>query len=403
MATRLRFAHPSFLFPLMLGLLGCGNALAAPELSGFINAMGGYAMERDTLGYTADSLTFEQDSLLGVQVSGRLTEKISATGQLLAQGRDDYNLEASWAYVTYEVSSQTQLRMGRFRTPLFFYSDFLHVGYAQHWISPPDEVYGLPFNNVDGMDVNYTFALGRTDAKLQLYFGSNEDEFITDHSSTPLDIRLEEQMGIVGSLNRGWLNVRASFHQATRLSIENFAEQLLPAPFGTVGGLTAAITELGDSYDFVAGADFVTSQLDIEDITAEFSEAAIKMQGQYLFFIAEGTLLTFDDSPIAKQRRHLVSLGAQVRQTTLYLTYARANDEPVDFTSAVPPIAGVTEAVQTALTQLTQSLSRESETASIGLRYDLAPGAAFKLEISENTIPERNQSNLVRFGFHLVF
>jgi hypothetical protein len=379
------------------------SAMATPEVSGFINAVGGYAMERPTQGYEADNLTFERDSLLGLQVSGRLNDKMSATGQLLAQGQDDFTTEASWAYLTYEFSQATQFRMGRFRTPLFLYSDFLHVGYAQHWMSPPEEVYGLPFDSVNGVDLNYGFSLGRTDAKLQMYFGSSQGDFTPDNADTPLHIRLREQMGVVGSLNRGWFTARASFHQVTRLSIDNFGEQSLPDPFGNVEGLSAAITNLGSIYGFEENADFVVSQLDLRDVTAEFSEAAIRMQGQHLFLVAEGTLLTFDDSAIAKQRRHLVSMGTQLHNTTLYLTYARANDEPVDLAGAIPLIPGVTDGVQMALSGLTQSYTLESETASIGLRLDLTAGAAFKLEISENTLPHNDQSNLVRFGFHLVF
>jgi len=395
--------RPYLLLLLIFFLTPYKIAFAAPEVSGFINAVGGYAMERPTLGYEPDNLTFERDSLLGIQVSGRLNGKISATGQLLARGRDSYDVSASWAYLTYEFSQATRLRMGRFRTPLFFYSDFLHVGYAQHWISPPEEVYGLPFDSVNGVDLNYDFSLGRTDAKLQMYFGSSQGEYLPDNTDTPLDIRLREQMGVAGSLNRGWLNARISFHQVTRLTIENFAEQALPAPFGNVGGLAAAITDLGSIYGFGENAAFVNAQLELRDVTVEFSEVAVKLQGQHLFLIAEGTLLTFNDSAIAKQRRHLASLGTQFHNTTLYLTYARANDEPVDLARAIPNIAGVTEGFQMILAGLSQSYSLESETTSIGLRYDLTTGSAVKLEISENTLPHNNQSNLVRFGFHVVF
>lgn len=388
---------------LLLSILVPMKVMATPEVSGFISAIGGYAMERPTLGYDADDLTFERNSLLGLQISERLGDKISATGQLLARGSDRYNAEVTWAYLTYEFSQTTQLRMGRLRTPLFFYSDFLHVGYAQHWVSPPDEVYGLPFDSVNGMDLNYMFSLGRTDAKLQMYFGSSQGDYTPTHTDTPLNIRLREQMGVVGSLNRSWLSARLSFHQVTRLTIENFTDQLLPAPFNDVSGLAAAIADLGGIYGFEENANFVISQLELRDVTAEFSEAAIKLQGQHLFLIAEGTLLTFDDSAIAKQRRHLLSLGTQLRDTSLYLTYARANDEPVDLAGAIPLIPGVTDSFQLVLSALTQSLSLESETTSIGLRHDLTTGAAIKLEISENTLPHNDQSNLVRFGFHLVF
>ena len=376
------------------------QVLAAPKVSGFINAIGGYATERPTLGYPDDELTFTRDSLVGLQVSGHLAEKISATGQLVARGQEDFAAEAAWAYVTYQLSDAAQFRMGRFRTPLFLYSDFLEVGYAQHWVKPPEEVYALQFNSVDGLEFSQSMSFGRMDTRIQLYFGSAEDEFDLQKQDASFDITLREQMGAIGTAELGWLTVRASFHQVTRLTIENFSKLSLPQPWGDVGQLAATVRTLDNIYGLGADADFVVEHLDVEDVAAEFSEFAVKMQWSHLFIVGEGTLLTFDDSPLAKQRRHLISLGTRFADTTLYCTYARANDDPVDLRLALPSSA---QGVNQVLEGLAESLSLESRTSSLGVRHDLAPGAAVKIEVSENEIPERNRSNLVRFGFHLTF
>lgn len=377
--------------------------MATPKLSGFINAIGGYATERPTLGYEADNLTFTHDSLLGLQISSPLTEKISATGQVVARGSESYTAEAAWAYLTLDLSDSTKFRMGRFRTPFFLYSDFLDVGYAQHWIRPPEEVYALQFDSIDGMDISYNTSFGRMDSQLQMYFGSADDKFMLSKQDAELDVRLREQMGVVGTLNYQWFTARASFHQVTRLTIENFQALTLPQPFGDIEGLAQSIIALDRQYDFGRNADFVLEHLDVKEVAAEFSEFAVKLHWPGFFIIGEGTLLIFDDSLLAKQRRHLASVGTHFGDTTLYATYARANDEPVDLASAIPNNPGVTDGVRRTLAGLTSAVSLESETTTLGVRYDLNPGAAFKLEISENTIPQHNQSNLMRFGFHLVF
>jgi hypothetical protein len=375
---------------------------AETDLTGFINAVGGYATERPTLGYEADTATFTRDSSIGIQISHDISPKITATGQLVAKGEDDFETEAAWAYLTYRFSDSARFRMGRFRAPFFMYSDFLNVGYAQHWIRAPEEVYSLQFDSVNGADLNYNLSLGRLDSKIQMYFGSSQDTFAFTRQDVAFDVRLREQMGVIGTVNYGWLTARLSFHQATHMTIENFSELALPSPLNNIAGLRDAIRAFDAFYDLGANADFLLEHLDVRNIAVEFSEAAIRAQWAHFFLLGEGTLMTFNDSPLAKQRRHLVSVGTNWSDVTLYLIYARANDEPVDLTSSLPNIAEA-QNLRRVLQQLTQSLSLESETATLGLRYDLDAGAAFKVEVSENTIPQRNQSNLIRFGFQLVF
>lgn len=404
MKTTKAFFHSMIiLMVLKIALLSHSNVvMAAPEVSGFINAVGGYALERPTAGYEPDTMTFANDSLLGLQVSQQLSPRFSATGQLIARGADEFKAEAAWAYLTYHLADSAQFRMGRFRTPFFLYSDYLDVGYAQHWISAPDEVYALQFDSVDGMDLTYNQSFGRLDSKIQMYFGSSQDEFSLNRQDTTFDIRLREQMGIIGTLNYGWLTVRASFHQATRLSIDNFSELQLPEPLGNIAGLKNAVTALNANYNLGANGRFLLDHLDVKDVSAEFSEFAMRMQWDHFFILGEGTLLTFDDSPLAKQRRHLVSAGTNWHKVTLYATYARANDEPVDLASALPSLPE-TQNLRRVLQSMTHSLALESESATVGLRYDIDAGAAFKIEVTENKIPQNDQSNLVRFGFHLVF
>lgn len=377
--------------------------MAEPTISGFINAVGGYAMDRETHGYEAEELNFSRDSLFGIQLSQDLSPKISATGQVIARGSDNNQVEASWAYLTYHLTDSAQFRMGRFRTPFFLYSDYLDIGYAQHWIAPPDEVYALQFDSVDGVDLTYHTSFGRVDTQLQLYFGSSENEFLFTRQDLSLDVRLREQMGAVGTINYGWLTLRGSFHQATRLTIDNFQDIPLPTPLENIRGLKSAVMQLSGIDSLSRNANYIIDHLDVQDVATEFTEFAIKMQWQHFFIIGEGTLLTFDDSPLAKQRRHLVSAGTTWHDVTLYVTYARANDEPVDLASALPDVDDNTQNLKAALQQLTNSLSLESESTTFGLRYDLDPGAAFKLEIAENVLPKNYQSNLIRVGFHLVF
>ncbi|HEY0892346.1 MAG TPA: DNA topoisomerase IV, partial [Cellvibrio sp.] len=148
------------------------------NLSGFLSVGGGMIDDEDSPGYGGydeEDLTFDKN-LLGLQVTGQVNEKITATAQLIARSETDYEVNAEWAYLTWQASDSVKVRAGRLRTPFYMYSDFLDVGYAYSWITPPREVYYLPFNNVDGVDFYVTQTLGIFDTSFQAYFGSFDDE-----------------------------------------------------------------------------------------------------------------------------------------------------------------------------------------------------------------------------------
>lgn len=101
------------------------------DISGFGSFIGGYS-EKGTgyLQYREDNLDYQPDSLAGIQVSGRINDKATATVQLLANGIDNWNTSADWAYITYQPRSDFAWKLGRFRGPFFLYSETILVGYT---------------------------------------------------------------------------------------------------------------------------------------------------------------------------------------------------------------------------------------------------------------------------------
>ena len=125
------------------------------KFSGFLSVGGGFVDDEESIpysGYSEEDLTFDHN-LLGLQVSGKISDKLTATAQFIARSGDNYSLNSEWAYLTWQVSDNTKVRAGRLRTPFYMFSDSLDVGYSYAWIIPPQEVYSVPFNNVDGIDI----------------------------------------------------------------------------------------------------------------------------------------------------------------------------------------------------------------------------------------------------------
>ena len=139
------------------------------NIYGFMS-VGVAALDNDSVAlddFESDA-NFKQDTVLGIQISKQVNDSTSVTGQLVSRGLDDFKTEAAWAYVSFDATESTTLRMGRLRVPFFYYSDFLDVGYAFNWVRPPSEVYRIPFSSIDGFDLTQRFSSGDIDGNVQM-------------------------------------------------------------------------------------------------------------------------------------------------------------------------------------------------------------------------------------------
>lgn len=97
-----------------------------------------------------------QGSIVGIQVAAQLSQKLNFTTQIVGTyGNDDFNAKASWAFLKYEFTPDVALSAGRYRQPMFLYSDTYQVGATYPWVNPPVEIYSLmPWTNMNGVMLN---------------------------------------------------------------------------------------------------------------------------------------------------------------------------------------------------------------------------------------------------------
>ena len=110
------------------------------------------------------------DSLLGVQLDLGLQENLDFGLQLIADRNEDrsYTPDVTVAQLRWYPSDATTLRLGRMPTPSFLHSEDRQVRYAQPWVRPPLEVYGLiPLFSNDGVELLYRSRLGDWNAEWQ--------------------------------------------------------------------------------------------------------------------------------------------------------------------------------------------------------------------------------------------
>ena len=69
-------------------------------------------------------ISFKDESLFALQARSDLGDGLSATIQLMAEGKNEFDVEAKWAYLTYQINDTHQISVGRFANPIFFQSEY---------------------------------------------------------------------------------------------------------------------------------------------------------------------------------------------------------------------------------------------------------------------------------------
>lgn len=331
-----------------------------------------FTADRTTAGIYDDEWSFDPDSNYGLQIMADLGDGLSVTAQITGAGGEDYEAEIQWAYISYDLAPETTLSLGRQRIPFFFYSDYLDVAYAYHWIRPPVEAYSSPTSNYNGVQLLQQFSLGDWDGRVQLYGGNAAAE------AENREIETNNMIGVVGYIANDWLQLRATY-----LVSELWAEgsvspegdvQDRDNPVDTAFAGVAARAQLGNGF---VVTEYTLQHLD-EPVGTNFGVANEDVIGWY------------------------VSAGYTFGSVTPHITYAEKEDHYTDEAYLIPnsPL-------------FTTDQKRIRETVTVGLRWDFHPSAAFKAEYStssdESTAEEKavwgeqNEVDLFTLGVDVLF
>lgn len=335
-------------------------------------------------GYSEEHLTFEPDSLFGLQAAAEINDKVSASIQLLAKGANDWDAQVDWAYVSYKVTDNLVWRAGRIRVPFFLYSDFVTVGYAYPWITPPFEIYSSPFTNLDGVDVVYRHTFGTVDMLFQAYVGS--DSFTVDENFGAIggvDGEVQNQFGLVAEANWRDFRVRYAYHAADvvleDIPTEPLAQQL------DAFGLTTTANRLrydGDYYDF-------------HDLAFQYDN------GSLLLILELAIASAHDEAPGADEFGYYFTAGYRFSNVLLAATYARRDDDKPTLNQELDPSNPLYGIIDMA----SEALADDDEQTTLTLRWDFSPGMAFKAEVLDRTDNKNadNDALVTRTGIQFVF
>ena len=110
--------------------------------------------------YQHTGVDVAQESMMGLQATAKVDDKLSAILQVDARGLNGYQPSVDWAYASYQLNDTFTVQVGRKRLPWYMYSDYNYVGYAYIWVRPPVDLYGWEVYSYDGVNLQYNNAWG---------------------------------------------------------------------------------------------------------------------------------------------------------------------------------------------------------------------------------------------------
>ncbi|AUM11558.1 hypothetical protein [Ketobacter alkanivorans] len=330
-------------------------------------------------------------SKMGIQMTFEVSEDIDATAQLVSKGVNNYDVEAEWAYLSYKMTDDFTLRVGRSRIPYYLLSEYLDVGYAYPWVRPPIEMYNIPLSSTDGLSALYNFNLADINFTLQAYAGSTAGE----SDLLEADFSLNQQWGTALFAEWNDFTFRIGYNTGS-LDVENLVEGGAGATL--VAGTSGVIT-LGNA---LGVPDPITETV-LTNARTQYMSAAGMYDNGKLLVMAEISNLRVEDVPQPAGDGGYITVGYRFGKWMPHVTFAKFytdsyHDEKIsdvtDYTSVVAETAyvavangipGVTaQNIQDVLTLQggMQALVQQQQSYTLGLTYDISPRVKAKLEVA---------------------
>jgi len=365
-------------------MLVIGQSNAEVRVNGFANLTAGISPSDESLYGFTDRVSFSEQSLFAVQISGDINNKMTATGQILARGSEDFEADFEWAYITYAATQNTSVSAGRLRMPLFQYSASLDVAYSYHWITAPQSVYNVSFNNIDGVRIDHTGYAGDWEYTFQVALGQIFNDFI-----------LNEQPGQITIDNVYLINGELAYESWKFRSVYAAGKTTFDLP--AVEPALAQLAQISPA---------LSNTLAANNDTGTFAGFSIAYDNFSWFVAGEYTMVGLEDSFFPDQTSYYLTAGFRNGKWTPYITYEKSdlNSDP----KFLDQISGFPAQLQVPLTQLVvgiqQSAVSEDSTLSLGVRYDYDNGVALKADITKTTDDIGTDDNsLMRFAVNYIF
>lgn len=370
------------------------------EFNGFASIIGGKTLGKGETAYGYDhSFGFKPETRFALQANADLGDNLSATVQVLARGRENFEAKFEWAYLSYKFGSNT-IHAGNIRVPLYRESEHIETGYVYHWVRPPAIVYNTFFNTWTGTSFVNKHFWGEIDGTFQIQYGRADDDSVMSPAGLEVELDLK---GVALEYLLNWENwqARVGF---MNVNVSIYSE-LNPLLIQSVEALKIQGIDVPQQY-----IDNVLTENDSFD----YLSAAINYDNAEFFASAEYIRATQRDvSIIPDINNFFVTAGWRLDESwTIHTTYGeaklnkRSHSELLDGVSADVLTLGVLSGLSNSLTSKGEFSGEDSKYVSVGVNYMFNPKAVLKLDFTSyrNDVATGNpDADTLSFGVDLVF
>lgn len=449
MPNPLRFLPPtSRLSPLLALLLsslpawGAEVREAAPSnfhFSGFATLSGTYNDNDEAGAVTSfaqqrpakQGFSANLDSVLGGQVDWWMTSGTSVTLQGVARIGDDMEPALRMGYLRQQLVNNLAVRLGRIRSPVYFDSDVTEIGYAYLMARPALPLYGLlnSFSWIDGGDLQWRHPLGKTVMLVQAYGGQVDYEVQVPGTSGTTDGTLEDIVGLAVSAIMPKVTLRASHTYVGSSILRSSDLSQLNTGLTQLSGslrLTALNPMLPPGSGLVLNrqADQIQALTDPYDGGATYTSlgfdaylGAWRLMGEWVQVDPESEILGLHEG-------FQLTTGYSIGEWTPYVSFARFDRQTAHLNTQALSSTGIDPTLDAGLARAKSELDRLAklsdasiESISVGVRWDFRKNMDLKIQydhfstpssstpgiLSVETIPFRNDVNLITVGLDVVF
>jgi hypothetical protein len=319
--------------------------------------------QSDGPGHT-DPVSHGLDSRLGGQATLEVTSKLTTIVQVVLERNNegDYAPQLEWANLGYALTPALTVRAGRLVIPAFLTSDYRKVGFANPWVRPPVELYGLvPVFTSDGVDAHYRMHTGDWTTVLGAQFGRS-------HANLPdgSDVELENVWNVNATVQRGSFTGRVAVANG-EMYVESF-EPLFDGfrAFGPEG------EEIADRFA-------------VDGSRMQFASAGAGYDPGRWFAMAE---IAWSDlnSVLGEGLAGQATGGYRLGSFTPYAAYSRSgrlsdSSDPGLSLASVPPEQIEAAATLNAILNGILRSAPVQQTLAVGGRWDFRPGMSLKLQV----------------------
>lgn len=342
-----------------------------------------------------DEGSFERDTVLGGQLDLRLNPEWSATVQArLAQDEKKDNAwtpTIAWAFIAWRPDNDWLLRAGKFRVPLFLFSETQDIGTSRDMARLPNDSYTLnPVSDFTGLYGSRTWQWGARELSVDLYSGSANTSYrrwVQNGLAPALpsgpyfyDVKVRAN-GAVFTLRDPSFSARMGYHQFQVMVTD---DRRLPVTYPRV--------ELGNGLGYwqvnnLLPGPGVTTVDRVHNVvfTAGFDW---NIDGRWRV-IAEAARFDQDSTEFGMDAKTgYVNLSRRIGDFTPYVTASRVLSAPYqrqwaqrlrgsDLPAAIPGAAMINLAQHAAADTM---VTYDQSSLALGLSYALAPNARLKAE-----------------------